>query len=80
MIFVLTTKIAYVDAIIISLLRNREECVTRKIGVGVDADINGSSIIDFHIAIHPQTVDSVEQNLSQWTGHISIYVRFEEGK
>ena len=68
-----------VDAVIVSLDKDREECITRKIDVGVDQDAGGRQVMDFHVALHPKNVDSVEQDLTIWSGHVSIYLRDENG-
>ena len=67
------------DAVIISLDKDREECITRRIDVGIDLDAGGRQVMDFHVALHPKNVDSVEQDLTIWTGHVSIYLRDENG-
>ena len=39
----------------------------------------GRQVMDFHVALHPKNVDSVEQDLAIWSGHVSIYLRDENG-
>ena len=56
-------------------MKGVEECIGRRVDVGVDADSGGRQIIDYHVAVHPQNVDAVEQNLGRWGGHISVTVR-----
>ena len=64
-LFTLASQFSHVvDAVIVSLDKDREECITRKIDVGVDADARGRQVMDFHVALHPKNVDSVEQDLT----------------
>ena len=56
-------------------MKGVEECISRSIDIGLDEDGVGRKIVDFHVAVHPQNVDAVEQDLGRWEGHIGVTVR-----